>query len=109
MLTFAPAKAELTSASDAEIAQVVERFTRNEKVAGSSPALLPHSFPRLPMADKWEFVSEARHSLSGSVRLKDKGVALLLLCLLWWCRYENLRPLKPSFSKGDLGALCYCF
>ena len=38
MLTFAPAKAELTSASDAEIAQVVERFTRNEKVAGSSPA-----------------------------------------------------------------------
>ena len=38
MLTFATAKAESTSASGAEIAQVVERFTRNEKVAGSSPA-----------------------------------------------------------------------
>ena len=38
MLTFATAKAESTSATGAEIAQVVERFTRNEKVAGSSPA-----------------------------------------------------------------------
>ena len=37
MLTFATAKAESTSATGAEIAQVVERFTRNEKVSGSSP------------------------------------------------------------------------
>ena len=31
-------KSESTSDTGAEIAQVVERFTRNEKVAGSSPA-----------------------------------------------------------------------
>ena len=38
MFTFAVGKVELVSALVAKIAQVVEHFPRNEKVAGSSPA-----------------------------------------------------------------------
>ena len=38
MINFAADKSETTSETGAEIAQVVAHFTRNEKVAGSSPA-----------------------------------------------------------------------
>ena len=38
VVSLRPTKPNSTSAEGAEIAQVVERFTRNEKVAGSSPA-----------------------------------------------------------------------
>ena len=38
MFNFAVGKVELISALVAKIAQVVEHFPRNEKVAGSSPA-----------------------------------------------------------------------
>ncbi len=38
VVSLQPTKPKSTSAKGAEIAQVVERFTRNEKDAGSSPA-----------------------------------------------------------------------
>ena len=77
MFNFAVGKVELISALVAKIAQVVEHFPRNEKVAGSSPA----------------FGSKSKS------RGLFSGLALLIL------QIPNPRPLKPSFSKEGLGGL----
>ena len=70
-----------------------------------SPALLPHSFPRLPAADKWEFVSEARHSLRGSVRLKDKGVAIATPLSFVVVQIREPATFEALLFKGGFGRI----
>ena len=70
-----------------------------------SPALLPHSFPRLPAADKWEFVSEARHSLRGSVRLKDKGVAIATPLSFVVVQIQEPATFEALLFKGGFGRI----